>query len=136
MAENILVGEDLGCKIGGLNAVRLAKLSRASESEYSYSTNNFPVVELKNETLPVRWMAPEAMNLGWFSVASEVWSLGVTMYEIFTYGCVPYLRVNVDEEGMTSLVRDQDVKVYVRYGFHFVLWYSLYKSIFFLIYDW
>ena len=115
MAENILLREDLLCKIGGLHSIRQVKARQASEGEYSYSMDGFPIVVSKEdaESVPVRWLAPEAMNVGWFSIASEVWSLGVTLYEIFTYGCVPYLHVNTTEKGNNALATEQDVKAYV-----------------------
>lgn len=40
--------------------------------------------------LPVRWMAPEALARGVFSPASDVWALGVLLFEIVTFGALPY----------------------------------------------
>ena len=34
--------------------------------------------------------APECVNYGHFSHASDVWSFGVTLWEMFTFGEPPY----------------------------------------------
>ena len=40
--------------------------------------------------LPVRWMPPEALLYGKFTVKSDVWSFGVFMWEVYTFGRQPY----------------------------------------------
>ncbi|XP_039764436.1 uncharacterized protein LOC120636932 [Pararge aegeria] len=40
--------------------------------------------------LPVRWMAPESLERGVFSAASDVWAYGVLLLEIVTFGALPF----------------------------------------------
>lgn len=43
-----------------------------------------------NEKLPVRWCAPEVLLRKGFSHKSDVWSFGVTMWEMFEHGKIPW----------------------------------------------
>ena len=50
-------------------------------SEYCY---------LNGKAMPVRWMAPEVFFDGSSSPQTDVWSYGVTCWEIFTLARLPY----------------------------------------------
>jgi fyn-related kinase len=40
--------------------------------------------------IPIKWSAPEATNYSKFSIKSDVWSFGILLTEIVTYGRNPY----------------------------------------------
>lgn len=47
--------------------------------------------------VPVRWLAPEVLKKETPTIASDVWSLGITVWEIFTYGNTPYPELSNSE---------------------------------------
>ncbi|NXL90417.1 FRK kinase, partial [Alectura lathami] len=78
-ARNVLVGEHSVYKVADFGLARVFKV----ENENIY--------EAKPETkLPVKWTAPEAIRYNKFSVKSDVWSFGILLFEIVTYGKMPY----------------------------------------------
>ena len=40
--------------------------------------------------LPIRWMPPEAILYGKFTVAADIYSYGILMWEVFSYAAQPF----------------------------------------------
>ncbi|KAM7369106.1 hypothetical protein PAMP_013401 [Pampus punctatissimus] len=71
--RNILVESEMRVKIGDFG------LTKVLPQDKEYYTVREP-----GES-PIFWYAPESLTESKFSVASDVWSFGVVLYELFTY---------------------------------------------------
>ncbi|XP_037925569.1 ephrin type-B receptor 1-B isoform X3 [Hermetia illucens] len=76
-ARNVLVNAQLVCKIADFGLSR--EIENASDA---YTT--------RGGKIPVRWTAPEAIAFRKFTSASDVWSYGVVLWEVMSYGERPY----------------------------------------------
>ncbi|KAM4615852.1 BDNF/NT-3 growth factors receptor [Polymixia lowei] len=84
--RNCLVGENLLVKIGDFGMSRDV-----------YSTDYYRVGVGGHTMLPIRWMPPESIMYRKFTTESDVWSLGVVLWEIFTYGKQPWYQLSNNE---------------------------------------
>lgn len=50
--------------------------------------------------LPIRWMPPESIMYRKFTTESDIWSFGVVLWEIFTYGKQPWYQLSNSEVGL------------------------------------
>lgn len=47
--------------------------------------------------IPIRWTAPEAIAHRIFTTASDVWSFGIVMWEVLSFGDKPYGEMSNQE---------------------------------------
>lgn len=74
-ARNVLVAED--------NTAKVSDFGLARDENFS----------LDGGKLPIKWTAPEALKQNKFSNKSDMWSFGILLWEIYTYGRVPYSKI-------------------------------------------
>ncbi|XP_016097869.1 ephrin type-B receptor 3 isoform X6 [Sinocyclocheilus grahami] len=79
-ARNILVNSNLVCKVSDFG------LSRFLEDDPTDPTYTSTL----GGKIPIRWTAPEAIAYRKFTSASDVWSYGIVMWEVMSYGERPY----------------------------------------------
>ena len=76
-ARNVLVAKDLSCRIADFG------MSRELNSDSEYYTSS-------GGRIPLRWTAPEAVFYQKYSEKSDVWSFGMTLFEIWSLGDKPW----------------------------------------------
>ncbi|CAJ0580782.1 unnamed protein product, partial [Mesorhabditis spiculigera] len=84
-ARNVLLTKDKVCRIADFG------MAKNTEKEYYRKTRS------TENKVPVRWTSPEAITHGYYTQASDVWSFGILLYEIFTLGGTPYPDLSNEE---------------------------------------
>uniref|UniRef100_A0A8D2IUB8 receptor protein-tyrosine kinase n=1 Tax=Varanus komodoensis TaxID=61221 RepID=A0A8D2IUB8_VARKO len=81
-ARNILINSNLVCKVSDFGLSRILE----DDPEAAYTT--------RGGKIPIRWTAPEAIAFRKFTSASDVWSYGIVMWEVVSYGERPYWEMS------------------------------------------
>ncbi|KAI6652242.1 epidermal growth factor receptor isoform X1 [Oopsacas minuta] len=79
-ARNVLVAEDNVAKVADFGLARPELFKSDSVGK-----------------IPIKWTAPEALRRQDFSSKSDVWSYGVFLWELYSFGRVPYPRVPLND---------------------------------------
>ena len=118
LAEQKYVNRDIACRNCLVNSSRTVKLADFGMSRPMFESDYYRAskkgewkhqLSLSNNyfegMLPVRWMSPESLSDGIFTPMSDIWSYGVLLYEMITFGSFPF-------QGMSN----SQVLIHVRTG--------------------
>ncbi|CAJ0932635.1 unnamed protein product, partial [Mesorhabditis belari] len=93
LVDKQIIHRDIAARNVLLNLNKVAKLSdfglcRQSD-EMWYSS--------RGGKLPLRWMAPESIEMAAFSAPTDIWSFGVLLWEAYSFGTVPFPTVATED---------------------------------------
>lgn len=89
-AENVLLSAD----------TRTAKLANFGETREIYEAEEYVARNFKEslqQQLAVRWMAPETVAQGVYTPFTDMWSFGILIWEVTTFGRTPYGALTAQE---------------------------------------
>ncbi|CAL4063735.1 unnamed protein product, partial [Meganyctiphanes norvegica] len=88
LSEQKYVHRDVACRNCLVSAERIVKLSDFGMTRAMYESDYYRFN--RKAMLPVRWMSPESLEEGVFTCKSDMWSFGVLLYEVITFGNFPF----------------------------------------------
>ncbi|BES88348.1 TyrKc [Nesidiocoris tenuis] len=95
LAEQHFVHRDLACRnclVGDNLSVKIADFGMSRDV---YTCDYYKIGG--SRLMPVRWMSPESISYGRFTLESDVWSYGIVLWEIYSLGKQPYFGHSNEE---------------------------------------
>ncbi len=75
--------------------IYVVKITDFGLSKFLSSNQSSINIDPKTVLIPIKWAAPECFH-GGFSMKTDIWALGIVMWEIFSLGEEPYqYKINV-----------------------------------------
>ena len=100
LAENSIMHGDLAARNVLLDEEPLKSgypVAKVADFGLSKKLYDETYIKTQREEVPWKWMALEYLRDDYFTLASDVWSFAVVVWEIFTFGRTPYGHQSFDE---------------------------------------
>ena len=101
LENNKIVHRDLAARNCLLNKDNnnnlIVKISDLGLARDIYTCDLHKINMNKQQFLPFRWMSPESIFDGEFTIKSDVWSFAILVCEIFNFGNQPYSGMSNNE---------------------------------------
>ncbi|MGH0150089.1 UNVERIFIED_CONTAM: hypothetical protein FKN15_039689, partial [Acipenser sinensis] len=94
LSNHRFVHKDLAARNCLISTQRQVKVSALGLSKDVYNSEYY---HFRQAWIPLRWLPAESIFEDDFSTKSDVWSFGVLMWEVFTHGEQPYIKLTDDE---------------------------------------
>ncbi|XP_011141324.1 tyrosine-protein kinase transmembrane receptor Ror [Harpegnathos saltator] len=101
------VHRDLACRNCLVGSDLIVKIADFGMSRDVYTCDYYKIGGTR--LLPVRWMSPESVMYGRFTLETDVWSFGVVLWEVFSFGKIPYYGHSNEE--VLKLIRQGTVLI-------------------------
>ncbi|XP_047483126.1 platelet-derived growth factor receptor beta-like isoform X3 [Penaeus chinensis] len=101
LASRRVVHRDLAARNLLLADNNVVKIGDFGMSRDIYKTEAY--VKESDDLVPIKWMSVEAIRDRFFTVQSDVWAFGITMWELFSLGSVPYPGMQIGPDFLKDL---------------------------------
>ncbi|KAK6623306.1 hypothetical protein RUM43_009158 [Polyplax serrata] len=95
LAAQRFVHNDLACRNCLVGSELTVKIADFGMSRDIYTCDYYRIGGSK--PVPLRWMSPESVMYRRFTLESDVWSYGVVLWEIYSFGKQPYYGLSNEE---------------------------------------
>ncbi|XP_063227224.1 BDNF/NT-3 growth factors receptor-like [Bacillus rossius redtenbacheri] len=102
LASQRFVHRDLACRNCLVGSGYIVKIADFGMSRDVYTCDYYKIGG--SRLLPIRWMAPESIMYGRFTLESDVWSFGIVLWEIYSFGKQPYYG-HTNEEAIKLILQ-------------------------------